>query len=213
MTKVVAFDLDDTLVPEALFIKSGVRYIASYLHALYPELPYQRIVGCMDAALMSHSNHYSALESLLDEFGLRDSINMKEIVAEFRSHKPDSSIYHLPPSMIDVLENLKKQDVNLALITDGRSITQRNKIEAARLYSYFDDSDILISEETGHDKFDPDNFLHIMKKYSGADEFHYVGDNPPKDFLHPSRLGWQTHLVPSFPLAVHPRDHIQGIPR
>ena len=205
---VVAFDLDDTLVPEVLFLKSGIRHIASFLHARYPELPIQRIIGSMDTALITRRNHYAALESLLDEFRLADSLDMGEIVAEFRTHCPDSSIYHLPPSMVSVLESLKNKGVNTALITDGRSITQRNKINSAGLYTYFDDSDILISGETGHNKLDPDNFLHIMKKYAGADEFHYVGDNPSKDFLHPSRLGWHTHLVHAFPLAIY-----QGIPR
>lgn len=206
---VVAFDLDDTLVPEALFIKSGILHVASFLHARHPKIPYLRIIGSMDTALMTYRNHYSALEALLKEFQLSNIVDMKEIVAEFRSHVPDPSVYHLAPSMIDVLNRLICDSrVQIALITDGRSITQRNKINAAGLNAFIDDSDILISEETGHDKFDPDNFLHLMKKYAGAKSFHYVGDNPKKDFLHPSRLGWQTHLVHAFPLAVH-----QGIPR
>ncbi len=204
----VAFDLDDTLIPEVLFIKSGIQNIASYLNTCYPGLPACRIIGAMETALLTRQNHYSALESLLDEYHLRDNVDMKDVVAEFRSHLPDPSIYHPAPSMIEVLEELKSKGIPMALITDGRSITQRNKIRAAGLDKYFDDSDILISEETGHDKFDPDNFLYVMKKYAGAKEFHYVGDNPPKDFLHPERLGWHTHLVHPFPLAVH-----QGIPK
>lgn len=206
--KIVAFDLDDTLVPEALFIKSGIRHVATFLHARYPKIPFERIVGSMDTALMTYRNHYSALESLLDQYDLLKQVDMKKIVVEFRSHYPDPSIYHPSPSIIAMLQDLKSKGITTALITDGRSSTQRNKIKAAGLGKYFDDSDILISEETGHDKLDPDNFLHIMKKYAGADEFHYIGDNPPKDFLHPSKLGWHTHLVHPFPLAVH-----QGIPR
>ncbi len=207
----VAFDLDDTLVPEILFIKSGIQHIASYLNTRYPGLPVSRIIAAMETALMTRRNHYSALETLLDEYHLRDAVDMKEVVKEFRNHLPDPSIYHPAPFMIEVLEDLKRKGIPMALITDGRSITQRNKIQAAGLDKYFDNSDILISEETGHDKFDPDNFLYVMKKYAGAKEFHYVGDNPPKDFLHPSRLGWHTHLVHPFPLAIHPIP--QGIPR
>lgn len=203
LSKVVAFDLDDTLIPEVLFIKSGIRHIAQLLNKRYPYLPYMRVTGCMDIALMTRINHYSALESILKEFGLSNSLDMKEIVAEFRGHVPDSSIYHLSPSYIEILQDLKQRGISLALITDGRSLTQRNKIMAAGLYSFFDNSDIYISEEVGHDKFDPDSFLSVMKKHAGAKEFHYVGDNPPKDFLHPSKLGWQTHLAHPFPLAVH----------
>ena len=90
----------------------------------------------------------------------------------------------------------------------ARSLTQRNKILAAGLLSFFENPDIYISEETGHEKYDPDSFLRVMKKHAGAKEFHYVGDNPTKDFLHPAKLGWKTHLVHPFPLAVH-----QGFPK
>ncbi len=55
--KVVAFDLDDTLIPEALFIKSGVRHIANIINKSQPKLPRQRSVGCMETAMMSRKIH------------------------------------------------------------------------------------------------------------------------------------------------------------
>lgn len=202
--KVIAFDLDDTLVPEALFIKSGTRYIARMLHEKYPVLSISRIISCMDAALFTRCNHYSALEAYMESMSIDPCPIMPGIVKEFRNHVPDREIYHMPPFMVGILENLKKSNgIRLALVTDGRSITQRNKIEAAGLYRYFDKEDIYISGETGHDKNDPDSFLAIMLKYAGAEKYHYVGDNPDKDVKHPSRLGWYTHLVHPFPLAVH----------
>ena len=210
MTKVVGFDLDDTLVPEALFIRSGIHYIATILHALYPTLSKWRIINCMEAAVMTGRNHYSALESLLDETGLSGQVDMKKAVADFRSHLPDPSIYHAAPSTIMALTRLKKlADIKTVLITDGRSVTQRNKIKAAGLNAFFNEGDIFISEETGYDKHDPDTFLLVMDKYAGASEYHYVGDNPSKDFLHPSRLGWITHQAHPFPLMIH----YYGMPR
>lgn len=207
--KVVGFDLDDTLVPEVLFIKSGIRHIARWLHTRIPTLPEERITARMDAAMERRLNHYSALESLLTEYQLSDTVDMKEIVAEFRGHRPDPSIYHPSPSTIDCLTRLRSEEgVKTVLITDGRILTQRNKIATAGLNRFFDDEDIFISEETGYDKTSPDIFFHIMEKYAGACEFHYVGDNPAKDFLHPSRLGWHTHRVHPFPLMIH-----QGMPR
>lgn len=208
MTKVIGFDLDDTLVPEVLFLKSGIHYIASWVSRRYPVIKPFRVISGMETAVMTRENHYSALERIFDERGLGNVVDMKEIVNEFRSHKPDPLIYHLPPSFESLLTRLKTSGCKLVLITDGRSVTQRNKIEAARLQRFFEDDDILISGETGFDKTQPDNFLYVMEKYAGAEEFHYIGDNPQKDFLHPSRLGWKVHLAHPFPLAVH-----QGIPR
>ncbi len=209
MTKVVGFDLDDTLLPEILFIRSGIYHIAHWLHERYPAIPEYRIVSAMELAVATRRNHYSALESILEEYNLLEVTDMKEIVAEFRRHQPDSAIYHLAPSLLQTLSALKSDpEVRLVLITDGRSVTQRNKITAAGLDKFFDSDDIFISEETGHDKTSPDTFLLVMGKYAGANEFHYVGDNPAKDFLHPSRLGWQTHRVHPFPLMIH-----QGMPK
>lgn len=209
--KVVGFDLDDTLIPETLFIKSGIRHIARHLAMIHPQIDPMRVVEVMDAARMARQNHYSALESYLHSISMDDRIDMKETVAEFRNHLPDPEIYHLFPHIEMELNRLNAEGAKMVLITDGRSPTQRHKIEAARLGRFFGADDIFISEETGHDKNDPDTFLHVMQKYAGAEEFHYTGDNPEKDFLHPSRLGWRTHMAYPFPLAIHNRN--QGMPR
>lgn len=205
---VVVFDLDDTLVAEALFIKSGNRHIARWLTHRHPNLDRLLIENAMDEAMMRRLNHYSALERIIDMAGLTHSIDMTEVVAEFRGHKPDPDIYHLPPSRRALLSSLKASGYPIALITDGRSLTQRNKIAAAGLYEFLDDDDIFISGETRHDKLQPDSFLAVMGRYPDAVAFHYVADNPAKDFVQPQRLGWRTHLVSPFPLAVH-----QGMPR
>ncbi|MDE6022400.1 MAG: HAD family hydrolase [Muribaculaceae bacterium] len=208
MTKVIGFDLDDTLVPEVLFVKSGIHYIASWLCQRYPVIKPIRVISCMESALLARINHYSALENLLVEYGMQEDVDMKDVVNRFRCHKPDPLIYHLSPHFEALLSRLCSAGCKLVLITDGRSVTQRNKIEAARLYRYFDNDDILISGETGFDKTHPDNFLYVMRKYAGAEEYHYIGDNPQKDFMHPPKLGWKVHRAHPFPLAVH-----QGIPR
>lgn len=217
MKDLVVFDLDDTLVPEVLFLKSGIRHIASWLHQKYPLINSYRVINIMDAAVANRQNHYSALEKLLSEIvsnccnpNMRDAIrniSMKEVVNEFRLHNPDPEIYHLSPSLRSLLHKLKNRKVGLAIITDGRSITQRNKIVAAGLLEFFSPENILISEETGHDKSLPDNFLALMQRYKNVHNFFYVADNPPKDFIHPLNLGWHTHLVHPFPLAIH-----QGLP-
>lgn len=208
MRTVVAFDLDDTLVAEALFVRSGIRHIAGWLAERFPRLNPMLTMTCMEAAVTTRRNHYSALESLLERTGLTGEVDMRVVVDEFRNHMPDPEIYHMPPSTAGLLARLRERGITLALITDGRSLTQRNKIRAAGIDRLIDDSCILISEETGHDKKDPDNFTALMRKFDGTFDFHYVADNPEKDFIHPPRLGWTTHLVHPFPLAVH-----QGMPR
>lgn len=204
----VAFDLDDTLAPEVLFITSGAYHVSGWIHSLFPVIPPQRIVNAVELAVASRLNHYSAVERLLAEYGLLGKTDMGAVVREFRHHIPDPDIYRMAPSMRKILEKIRDKDVRIAMITDGRSITQRHKIRALGLERYISREDIFISEETGHDKSHPESFMRLMAMHPEAEDFHYVGDNPPKDFLHPSRLGWHTHLADPFPLGVH-----CGLPR
>lgn len=204
----VAFDLDDTLVPEALFLRSGIEHVAMIIHKNFPEIEVMRAAGCMHMAVETRTNHYSALERLFDENGIRLKVDMKTIVEELRSHMPDVEIYHPAPSVISTLEELKERGATLALVTDGRSVTQRNKIRAAGLQPFIEDKNILISGETGQDKSHPYNFVMLMERNPEAKNFIYVGDNPRKDFLHPRLLGWRTFCVPSFPLSIHPHSSI-----
>jgi putative hydrolase of the HAD superfamily len=82
--------------------------------------------------------------------------------------------------------------VPAGLITDGRSLTQRNKLKALGIETYF--QDIIISEEFGSEKPDERNYLYFEKKYPGKD-FYFFGDNLSKDFQVPCRLGWKTICI------------------
>ena len=70
----------------------------------------------------------------------------QELLQIYREHKPAIA---LSEETVEVLEALKKESHVLGLITDGRSLTQRNKIKALGLDKYIESSLILISEETG----------------------------------------------------------------
>src|SRR5690606_8714298 len=89
----------------------------------------------------------------------------------------------------ELLKRLKKSNVRMGLITDGRSKQQRNKIEALKLRDYF--KDIIISEEFGSEKPNIRNFKYFNDKYLGC-QFLYIGDNTAKDFIAPNKLGWLT---------------------
>src|SRR5690606_21953116 len=88
----------------------------------------------------------------------------------------------------EVLNELSK-DYYLAIITDGRSITQRNKIKALKLDDFIDE--YVISEEFGSEKPNINNFELIQNKFK-CKKYTYVGDNVLKDFISPNNLGWLT---------------------
>ena len=75
----------------------------------------------------------------------------------------------------------------MSLITDGRSITQRNKLKALNIDNYF--NKIIISEEINSEKPSELNFKKVMN-VEDQSRYVYIGDNPVKDFFIPNLLGW-----------------------
>ena len=109
----------------------------------------------------------------------------------------------------------------MGILTDGRSISQRNKIRALGLESWI--NKIVVSEEFGSAKPDERNFRHFHKVFPQHRSFAYIGDNPAKDFVTPNRLGWSTiclvdqgknihpQQIERFPVAYHPQFLISKI--
>ena len=85
------------------------------------------------------------------------------------------------------LEKLLSLGIEMSLITDGRSITQRNKLRALGIESFF--KSIIISEEVKSEKPSENNFRMVMNSKS-KENYIYIADNPKKDFITPNKLGW-----------------------
>lgn len=190
---VVVFDLDDTLFRERDFCRSGFKQIERIL-VKSKGSGYIGISKRMDTLLRRKENYFDWLENLLGE-------NVIPYVTHYRAHRPHCLI---PAKGVEeVFENLNKHGIPIAIITDGRSVTQRRKIEALGLYKYINPIDILISEETGADKKSAENFRTIVRHYPEASSFFYVADNASKDFMMANLLGWTTCRVPYNPDNVH----------
>lgn len=192
---VVVFDLDDTLMRERDFCRSGFRCIERVLLDEYGA----RMLGVamrMNSMLIRRENYFSLLEDILVGYAgfeagsqkLKDKIG--ELVGIYRSHHPEG--LHFAAGAEELLEALQKRGVVMALVTDGRSVTQRRKIEALGLERYIAPYNIYISEEVGADKKSPDSFQSIVRRYPEAKRFFYIGDNSEKDFIMPNILGWIT---------------------
>lgn len=194
MSAVVAFDLDDTLYKELDFVKSGYKALAQLVAT--DEQSRSHAYELMLDAYNAKENPIDALRAEFPDF------SVEELVELYRIHYPELS---LSDEARDVLSRLQREEVRLALITDGRSVTQRNKIAALGLDTVFG-TDIFISEEVGADKLQPHSFAELQCLYPGATEFYYVGDNPAKDFYQANRLGWHTVCLKEDSSNVHPQD-------
>ncbi|MDQ0160550.1 HAD-IA family hydrolase [Alkalibacillus salilacus] len=177
--KVVIFDLDDTLISEKQFVRSGFKHVSKIISNEY-NLDNEYVYSYL-LELFNH-NSKNIFNRLLDKIGFSYSDELISfLVYEYRTHKPDIYFYE------DVVHNIKKlrnNNVKVGMITDGFHETQRQKIEVINAKTYFDE--IIVTDELGEGFWKPHpKAFEIMKELFEVDfeEMLYVGDNPDKDFF------------------------------
>lgn len=180
----VAFDLDDTLYKERDFVMSGRSAVAEAFSSKAGKSS-EKLNMLMNAA-------DNAFDSLLALPGIKtNNIGIQEILQVYRCHEPELT---LPEESRDVLHRLCKDNVYIGIITDGRRLTQWNKIKALGLDKIVAQQNIVVSEEFGADKKSPKPFEYMME-HCPAEKYVYVGDNPAKDFFQARKLGWTTVML------------------
>ena len=111
-----------------------------------------------------------------------------------------SAILVLANGALNLLKQIKKRKGKIAIITDGRSKTQRNKIDALGIFEYIDA--ILISEEVGYQKPAIEIFNKLESLYP-KHKFTYIADNLRKDFISPNILDWDSINLLDNGLNIH----------
>lgn len=179
---IVVFDLDDTLYKEIEFVKSGFHYIASIVAKR--GIPNEDAYSCLFNSFINGSNAFEQLNSTYDL-----DIPIIKYIEWYRFHNPKIILSNDKKELLDFLTD---NGMRIGLITDGRSVTQRNKIKALGLENYFHEENIVISEEFGCEKPSERNYKYFMERFPEGKKFMYVGDNVKKDFITPNKLSWYT---------------------
>lgn len=193
-TKVVIFDLDDTLYKEIDFLKSAYQEIASYLHINFA------IEDAYEFMIQKYAEGKNVFEETNKNYSISSDIS--EYLSIYRNHLPD---IFLDKVAAEALLYLQNQGCVLGLITDGRTITQQNKIEALGLSRYLNKDLIIISEKFGSSKPDIKNYSFFQESIPTA-KYFYIADNPSKDFISPNLLGWETICLLDNGMNIHKQD-------
>lgn len=170
----VVFDLDDTLYKEVDFLKSAYREIARQI----------KIPEAYQLMWNTWQNKGDAFETLFSKYDIE--LKKSDLLDIYRYHKPE---IELSAGVREFLELLCEAGYYVGILTDGRTITQTNKLEALDILKYIWPEDIVISEAFGSEKPNLKNYRHFMKN---GQECIYIADNPQKDFIAPNLLGWKT---------------------
>jgi len=182
----IAFDLDDTLYPERDYVLSGFKAVSKIIKNklggdnIYPEL----------IKTFNSGERRRTFNVTLERLGKKyDESLVKYMVNHYRKHIPDIHTYEDVSPTLEFL----KQNHNLALVTDGYSDVQKNKVCALNIEKFF--KKIIYTDEYGKDYWKPNlKVFQMAMDYfvANKDECTYIGDNIKKDFYSPNQLGWLT---------------------
>jgi putative hydrolase of the HAD superfamily len=188
----VIFDLDDTLYNELDFLKSGFRHIAASLqpHAWKPL--YARMFSL-------YRNNMNTFDVISMEF----NVSRETLIRRYREHIPEISLFEGARELMDAI---KVQRGMLGILTDGRRLTQMNKINALGLARIMDK--IVISEDIGSEKPDERNFKAIELQLKASNSYYYIADNLKKDFIAPNKRGWKTIGLLDNGMNIHFDSHL-----
>ena len=191
MIKAVIFDLDDTLISEKEYVRSGFRQVAINISDEY-KLDMNEVYKLLLDIFEEDSKN--VFNRALNKLNISYEIEyIKKLIDIYRGHKPDIKLYDDAKYILDILY---KKGIKLGIITDGYKITQRKKLEALNIDNYFEC--IVVTDELGREYWKPHRKSYeIMKNKLKFDynEMVYVGDNLSKDFVTANKLGMKTVFI------------------
>jgi putative hydrolase of the HAD superfamily len=190
--KLIAFDLDDTLVSEWQHALSGYAVVARALADRLPKPPPFDLVERM-------VHHYRTgdrariFNALLADLGRTDAEQLVPVLVEvYRTHQPAIALY---PDADAALTRLRPGRL-LAVLSDGPIEKQQTKVDALGLDRRVDH--VVLTGVWGQAYWKPHErgYLWLQETcgVSGA-ACMYVGNDVSKDFVAPNRLGWRTVMV------------------
>lgn len=198
----VVFDLDDTLYPEAEFVRGGFRAAGARLDALEG-----RATGAEEVFLdiLEREGVSKVFDKGLRALGLPcDPERVADLVRAFRGHAPCLRPF---PGVPEMLDRLRVRGFRLGLLSDGPLAVQEAKWKALGIGGRFE---VVVFTDAlggrGSWKPSPTGFEAVerLSDLSGRD-LVMVGDRPHHDLVPAAARGWRTVRM-RWPGAYHAAD-------
>lgn len=198
MKQVFVFDLDDTLHKEIEYLKTAYCLIAKELWA-------DEWYGYYSQMLFDYYAGVNVFEKVIT---LRPDVELQGLLNMYRFGVHNLK---LDEDVEDVLAALKADGVILGIVSDGRELTQLNKVKALGLTRFVDSDCIVINSDSRLFKPNPSGFDRLISSVNAkcSDElikYTFVGDNLQKDFIVPNLYGWDTVCLKDDGRNIHKQD-------
>jgi len=215
--KGILFDLDDTIiafgsVAETAWIEICDKYYADCSLSNANDL-FQFISVTSRWYWSDKDRHKAGRQNLdktrrhivtlaLEKIGIQNLSLGFSIADDFIRRREE--MIHLFPQALETLMYFNKKNTSLALMTNGESEKQRDKINRFNLSKHFDV--ILIEGEIGYGKPDKEVYTMALDALKlKPEEVWAVGDNLEWDVWGPQQLGiysiWNDHLKKGLPTS------------
>ncbi|CDQ18169.1 putative hydrolase of the HAD superfamily [Halobacillus karajensis] len=186
MIKAFIFDLDGTLLNRDESVKS---FIAEQYERLYETLKHlPRETYIQRFIELDHRGYvwkYKVYRQLVDEFDIQ-RMTGDELLHDYLNNFKENCIPF--PKLLEILEELKKNNFLIGIITNGKGQFQMNNIKALKIDKYADT--ILISEWEGVKKPDPTIFRRAAERLKvDPENCVFIGDHPENDVKAAQNVG------------------------
>jgi len=180
----LVFDIDDSLYLESDYVLSGFRSVGEWM------LTYYGVEGFFEKArnYFLEGNRGDIFNRVLADININDNDLVPKLVDIYRAHEP---VIHLLPDVQLFFESCCAN--KLAIITDGYSVSQWTKIRSLKLEKWIEK--IIVTDDWGREywKPHPRAFETVQSSFS-PECCVYIADNPLKDFIAPTKLGWMPSI-------------------
>ena len=178
----VVFDLDDTLIPTKRWTRERL------LRALAALLPQpQRARAEREALrLIEECPRGLLIDAVAETLGFSETERV-QLLEAYRATWPEScAIYS---EVRPALDALRRRGLRLGLLTDNPPETQRRKLQAAGLASFF--QVVVFARESGAEKPDRRGFAAVAQGLALPPEtLAMAGDNPHRDLAGAAEAGF-----------------------
>lgn len=192
LTDTLVIDLDDTLYLERDFVSSGFKAVGQHVDTTFGISDF----GETCWRLFSNGVRGNTFDLAAAGHNWKMTHDDKsDLISIYRNHIPSIA---LDQPTRDTLQALSAQH-RLLLFTGGFAPTQRRKVYALRLETYFDD--IVFTGALGKDFDKPSlHYWRHIEEISGCSgkNLTCIGDNPVKDIGPSLSAGWQAIRVRRF---------------
>ena len=216
----VLFDLDNTLAHRDLTAQAYSCYLAEYYASAFAQVEPEKIIeivrridngGYPKKELLTHGSiGASAAYALLQELSWLNPPSIDELAQFWFSQFGRCAVEM--PDVKQVLEQLKSQGYQLAIVSNGGHDTRLNTIRGLGIADYFEE--IISSGLVGFNKPQPEIFQITAQRLGVLPEHClYIGDHPINDIQGAKNAGMHALWMQGFhPDAEEIQYKIQQLP-